>query len=330
MEDQSDYLNNILARFEQSSQDIAAHFKDRPGNLLIVDSGKNDFRRTLLSFLARKLPHDYAPPKNIEKQRRFMKLIESSMPLIRTDLETKRATKTQSKTEFDSILKQSSLRYQEFGSEFAAAYFYPSALQYNLTISDEKKFVWFRVAKVGSRTILDLFRQANIELNAEHPLDVHYPVNRYQEYFKFAFVRNPWDRLVSCWHDKGINHNLFDIRDKGLGFEDFIDHIAEKVDLESGNIHLRLQSRLIDLNQIDFLGRFENFEKDLNRVMQLLGLEASFKERMPPIEIQTIENIIRIELETKLQCYTRKISEFLTINSKFWVAGIISKSWGTA
>lgn len=76
--------------------------------------------------------------------------------------------------------------------------FIPSTNQYNLTISHESKFIWFRVAKVGTRTILNHLRKSNVSLDVEHASFIHYPVKSYENYFKFAFVRNPWGRLVSC------------------------------------------------------------------------------------------------------------------------------------
>ena len=180
---------------------------------------------------------------------------------------------------FSSELTKASFYYHSMGSYLSKTALYPSDIPYNLTISDKKKFIWFRVGKVGSRTILDVFRQANIELAAEHPFDVHYPVNSYKSYFRFAFVRNPWDRLVSYWRDKVIRRNKFDFSDSEQGFESFVDYIAMKVDMERGNPHLRLQSSLIDLNHIDFLGRFENFQTDLREVMGLLDIEATIKKK---------------------------------------------------
>ena len=181
---------------------------------------------------------------------------------------------------FSSELTRGSQQYQKFGAYIAGKSLYPSAIQYNLTISEEKKFMWFRVGKVGSRTILDLFTQANIELIAEHPFDVYYPVNMYKEYFRFAFVRNPWDRMVSCWRDKVIRKKeKFTTLDSEQEFESFVDYVSKFVDLEHGNPHLRLQSRLIDLNHIDFLGRFETFEDDLKKVMDTLNIDASIKKK---------------------------------------------------
>jgi Sulfotransferase family len=209
-----------------------------------------------------------------EKQKR---LVKSSLykPVLRTqndDVRVNRAVK------YSQKLTHKSLRYQRIGTYIARKPYYPSDIQYNLTISEERKFIWFRVGKVASRTILDVFNQANVQLAAEHPFDILYPVNMYASYFRFAFVRNPWDRLVSCWRDKIIGSDRFLSSDNGQNFEGFVNYVAKFIDLEYGNPHLRLQSRLIDINHIDFLGRFETFEEDLEKVMKILDIEATIKK----------------------------------------------------
>ena len=146
----------------------------------------------------------------------------------------------------------------------------PSNERYNITISNEKKFVWFRVGKVGSRTIFNIFKQANVYLDADNTLLCHYPVDKYTDYYKFAFIRNPWDRLVSCWQNKVIDSNYFNYSEGKLSkmqsFDEFVSFVADE-DIENCDNHFILQSKIIDLNNIDFLGRFENFEKDLLAVV---------------------------------------------------------------
>ncbi len=185
--------------------------------------------------------------------------------------------------EFSSKLSLPSLLYQKSSHFFTKMSFYPSNVRYALTISQEKKFIFFRVAKVGTRTILHLFKNANVELTAAHPYDCHYPVNKYKEYFKFAFVRNPWDRLVSCWLNKVVRSNLYHFSAEMLPrmqeFENFVDYVVENMDLECGDLHLRFQSKLIDFNHIDYLGRFENFTADLEEVLDILGIEGVIEKK---------------------------------------------------
>lgn len=159
----------------------------------------------------------------------------------------------------------------------------PSHHKYNLTICHEKKFIWFRVAKVGTRTILNALKNSNIHLDAEHPHNCHYPKHLYKDHLKFAFIRNPYDRLVSCWKNKVVHNNYFRFSDKTLmemqKFENFVDYVASK-NIEKCNAHFRLQSKLIDLNEIDYIGRFENFESDLSHIFQLLKINNPSFERL--------------------------------------------------
>lgn len=153
--------------------------------------------------------------------------------------------------------------------------FTPSPRCYNLTISTEPKFVWFRNAKVGTRSIFQALDDSGITLAAEHSMDCHYSPSYYEDYFKFAFVRNPWTRLASCWSNKIQGRNAFGL-DKKLHaelqtFSKFIDFVST-FDLETCNSHFRSQSALIDLNEIDFLGRMETFDEDVQIIFKNLNL----------------------------------------------------------
>ncbi len=154
----------------------------------------------------------------------------------------------------------------------------PSSHRYAITISETKKFIWFRVPKVASRTIYNHLRQQVMPLDCEHPNRIYYQVNLYKDYFKFAFVRNPWDRLVSCWHNKVIDDNFFKFNEieyeKMQQFEYFVNYVGT-MDIENCNPHFILQSRLIALSYIDYMGRFENFEQDYSIVCQKLGISQN-------------------------------------------------------
>ena len=152
----------------------------------------------------------------------------------------------------------------------------PSSRPYNLSVSHEKQFVWFRVAKTGTRSLLKAIDDQGISLDAAHPMNIHYPAGAYESYFHFSIIRNPWDRLVSCWNNKVIDQNWWGLSDEQREhlseFEHFVDYVSE-LDLDKCDVHLRRQSSVIDLNRLDYLGRFETLNQDINQIFQRIGCQ---------------------------------------------------------
>lgn len=115
-------------------------------------------------------------------------------------------------------------------------------------------------------------------------------VRRYPQYFVFGFVRNPWDRLVSCYRDKiewgavvedGRHRDPSERRlylgrefEREMSFEEFVERVAEIPDRRA-NRHVRSQhtfltdrkGRLIP----DFIGRFESLSLDFETAMERIG-----------------------------------------------------------
>ena len=153
--------------------------------------------------------------------------------------------------------------------------FLPFFERYGITVCHEKKFIWYRVAKVATRTIYDVFDKADLELINKRVSFYSNPASRCPDYFKFAFVRNPWDRLVSCWKDKVVSYNYFGFSDsersKMKSFENFVAFLGG-VDIERCDLHLRSQSKLVDVDNLDYIGRFESFTSDLHALVEKLEL----------------------------------------------------------
>lgn len=144
--------------------------------------------------------------------------------------------------------------------------------KYIVGISHTHRFVWFRVAKVASTTIKDIFSKQQIKMPI---MSSSYKFNpkRYKNYFKFAFVRNPWARVVSCYCQKVENKNprwAFYYRECfDKGFDYFVDFI-DRQDLTSADRHIRLQTALIPVDKVDFIGHLENFDADLKYVLNTI------------------------------------------------------------
>lgn len=157
-----------------------------------------------------------------------------------------------------------------------------SPLGYSLTISHAHRFLWFRVAKVASRSILGYFAEHDVHLDVNHAQNMRYPTALFGDYLKFAFVRHPLPRFVSAWQDKVVNNNYFGFDDAALPrmrehVEAFAAWTATQPldDLRDGDVHLALQTRLIDLSQVDVVGRLETFDRDFAEICTRLGLPAA-------------------------------------------------------
>ncbi len=155
---------------------------------------------------------------------------------------------------------------------------------YNLTISPADRFVWFRNAKVGTRTILGFLDEHDPE-GLMVLSRVPYPTADYADYFKFGFVRHPLDRFISSWQNKVCDTNHFGFsraeRERMQTIETFAAWVAEQDldDLAVTDRHVLRQSRLVDLGQVDFVGRMETFAADFAAVCERIGVSWSEPER---------------------------------------------------
>ena len=85
-------------------------------------------------------------------------------------------------------------------------------------------------------------------------------------------MRNPWDRLVSCWKQKIVSKAGLNKYQHLQDFGDFVRHGVRKEDVAKCNTHLRLQTALLPLDKLDFIGRVETFEQSLNHVLGKLSI----------------------------------------------------------
>lgn len=140
-----------------------------------------------------------------------------------------------------------------------------------VTVGHEPAFVWFQIPKVASRTIrYHLFEHSDLSFRSGSRL---LPPSVLRGRYTFAFVRNPWDRLVSAWADKVVRRDTYGLPDDvRASFPLFVRWIADTVDLATADRHIRHQHVMVDRDIVDFVGRFETFSRDFDAVCRRLGL----------------------------------------------------------
>jgi len=107
-------------------------------------------------------------------------------------------------------------------------------------------------------------------------IENHRNIPEFKEYFKFAVVRNPWDRLVSvfAYNSKGGNQGALDLaRSKEIG-TDFKKFCLEYLPT---SIHNDPQWNYICINNkiaVDAVCRFEHLKKDFRKISKRLKLKV--------------------------------------------------------
>lgn len=157
-------------------------------------------------------------------------------------------------------------------------------------ISHELRCILVHVQKTGGSSIRAALQMQQFDSHKHRfavELRAIYGPEVWQRYFKLAFVRNPWDRLVSWWEmirrnaSEGRPMNGFQkyVASRARTFDEFIRHCdADCRDPDGSKCIYRNQlDYLTDADGqiiVDFIGRFERLDTDFGMVAQRLGLSA--------------------------------------------------------
>ncbi len=157
-------------------------------------------------------------------------------------------------------------------------------------ISKQSQFVYFRIPKAANSTVvstlycaengevadsfdaMDVIKRSYFTPSSLNMAELEFVLS---DYWKFTVVRNPYSRVLSACLDKIVRNRTqkewveiyFGKNKDAITFDEFLDY------LEFGNgvyddPHWALQTDLIfmPLNEIDFVGRLENFENDITLI----------------------------------------------------------------
>lgn len=98
-----------------------------------------------------------------------------------------------------------------------------------------------------------------------------WPREMFDEYYKFAFVRNPWSWLVSIYHRilGTPTHRHQERFSRMKGFGEFVDFEIARNKRFQHTFVLGKEDEML----VDFLGRFERLQADFDRVCEHLSIE---------------------------------------------------------
>ena len=179
-------------------------------------------------------------------------------------------------------------------------------------ISHSKKFVHIHLVKTGGTSrnkILSQYYQKAFRRDGciiipspdQPPAEeMRYFVNenfgKLDNYFKFTFVRNPWDLVVSWFRERmvqsGRGRKIY--KDSPSSFQKYIRQLKNKsLPYYSEVTYDYLQNQLSFLTKdgalfVDFIGKFETLDEDWKHVAEKLGIE----QELPYLRSSTNETTL--------------------------------------
>jgi len=156
---------------------------------------------------------------------------------------------------------------------------------------NKHKVIFIHIPKTAGTSVLHTLAGGG-KIHRDHiPWKIYNSVNRwkYERYFKFAFVRNPFDRAVSTYEYLAAGGNRMDDMAYKERFEkesvDFEKFVLEFLDCEALMEKALFKPQYLyifdgkDRLQIDFLGRFESIGDDYKKLAEKIGLPATLPKK---------------------------------------------------
>ena len=160
---------------------------------------------------------------------------------------------------------------------------------FSLRPFDEHRCIFIHIPKTAGISVAEsLFGYLPYHYTAAD-YKLIYGRRTFRRYFKFAFVRNPWDRLFSAYRflmAGGWNESDRQWRNENIArFSDFSEFVTRWLSPETAltMMHLRPQWRFVCNRrrelELDYLGYLETIDDDFGVICARLGIRASLQHR---------------------------------------------------
>ena len=156
-----------------------------------------------------------------------------------------------------------------------------------MPVSHEKKIIFVHVPRTGGSTLDYLFSHKNWDYWGGDPNSDKHPDHfsalqikecigdkRFNSYFKYAFVRNPYDRFVSNFR---ISHGLLPNHERVNDFKLFCNRIYDIVKSKR-DIMYQTSTEMLYINgelAMDYVGRYENYVNDVKTICNKLNQDIT-------------------------------------------------------
>lgn len=147
-------------------------------------------------------------------------------------------------------------------------------------INDKHKFIFIHIPRTGGTSIQKQLATHIIEPTKHWNMwdwEKQAGDKKFNNYFKFTFVRNPWDIVISKyldrWYYRENNPHLKNGPIGGLAGKSLLYFLQNYTTIP--HEHGDTQLEYFDPEKVDFIGRFENRKRDLNTISQKIGFNIS-------------------------------------------------------
>tara|TARA_R110002020_G_scaffold93344_2_gene225245 strand:- start:26490 stop:27137 length:648 start_codon:yes stop_codon:yes gene_type:complete len=179
-----------------------------------------------------------------------------------------------------------------------------------LVVSRQHKVLYLHIAKTGGSSIVQLLKNNGMddivlsnkrgiyEEKVDYFKDV---VAHWDEYYKFTFVRNKFDLLISLYnYDRQLNGKYSLPND--ITFEQFLkEQVGVREGLYTELIDQYYLTHTNDKCMFNFIGQFDTYSDDLNKVCSQLGI----------VNTQERTNVGNYDRSKKREYYTEELKQLV-------------------
>ena len=180
-------------------------------------------------------------------------------------------------------------------------------------ISHDYKFIFVKINKTAGTSVANTLKGSDPNCNEAGHSTIREltPDQRVRDYFKFTFVRNPWDRLVSIYYYRRPWLRVPDRKDtadwRKLYFKHWVGQLCTSrlrrvgvggsptIPPEDSKFTGQQVDWIIDKDgniDMDFIGRFENLQNDFDTICGKIGIPS-----------ETLPHLRKNEHDHYSECY---------------------------